>query len=231
MDRVDRAWYEESGYFEAAKHLRALDSPFQRYRAAKVLELFGPAAGDRVLDLGCGWGTISFALSPRVLEVVGIDYAEAAIAECEANLQGLGCENVSFRVGDARETRLPGASFDGVVAADLFEHLYPADSVAVANEAFRVLRPGGRFAVWTPCRSHVLEVLKNNNVILKPDISHVDYKSMARTKALLTDAGFEIGKACFAESHLPVLRWAEGLLQRWVPLLRRRIAVLGEKPG
>ena len=123
------------------------------------------------------------------------------------------------------------ASFDSVVAADLFEHLYPDDSEAVALEAFRVLKPGGSFSVWTPCRTHILEVLKNNDIVLKRDISHVDYKSMPRMKGILASAGFEIARAHFAESHLPGLNVAERLLQRWVPLLRRRIAVLAAKPG
>ena len=53
---------------------------------------------------------------------------------------------------------------------------------------------------------------------------------MADMKRLLTDAGFEIEKAYYAESHLPGLRVAERILQPLVPLLRRRIAVLGRKP-
>ena len=206
-------------------------SRFQRYRVAKVLDLYSPRPTQRVLDLGCGWGTISFALAPRVREVVGLDFSERAVAGCNASLGRLGLGNVSFRVGDARDSGIAAASFDAVVAADLFENLYPEDSGAVAAEAFRLLRPGGRFAVWTPCRSHFLEVLKNNDIVLERDVSHVDYKSMARMKALLADAGFEIERAYYAESHLPVLNVVERLGRRWIPLLRRRIAVLGRRPG
>jgi hypothetical protein len=77
----------------------------------------------------------------------------------------------------------------------------------------------------------VLEALKNRNIILERDVSHVDYKSMERMKALLTNQGFEIERAYYAESHLPGLKVAERLLQGFVPFLRRRIAVLGRKPG
>jgi hypothetical protein len=49
-------------------------------------------------------------------------------------------------------------------------------------------------------------------------------------KRLLSDAGFAIERAYYAESHLPLVRVAERLLQGAVPLLRRRIAVLGRKP-
>ena len=75
---------------------------------------------------------------------------------CNARVGEFGLDNVFFRVGDARASRLAAGSFDVVVAADLFEHLYPEDSEAVAAEALRLLRPGGRIAVWTPCRSHIL---------------------------------------------------------------------------
>ena len=228
--RIGRSYYNQSTYFDPS-HLSDFDSRFQRYRIRKVLELCAPRPTDKALDLGCGWGTISFALGPKVNEVVGLDYAERAVANCNARLAKLGLENVSFRVGDGRDSHLDTASFDLVVAADLFEHIYPEDSEAVAEEAFRVLRPGGRFAVWTPCRSHVIEILKNNDVLLKRDVTHVDYKSMPRMKGILERAGFVIERAFFAESHLPGLMVVERLAQRWLPLLRRRIAVLAIKPG
>lgn len=229
-ERIGKSYDDQSAYFADGTHMQDFDSRFQRYRVGKVLELHTPGPAKRVLDLGCGWGTISFALGPGVREVVGLDFSERAIAGCSARLGRLRLDNVSFVCADARATRLPPASFDSIVAADLFEHLYPEDSEAVAREAFRVLRPGGRIAVWTPCRTHILEVLKNNNVVLKRNVSHVDYKSMPRMKQLLGDAGFEIERAYFAESHVPGLVVAERLLQRWVPLLRRRIAVLAVKP-
>lgn len=231
-ERIGKAWYDESTYFdlEGGIHLHDFDSRFQRYRVRKVLELLGPRRTDRVLDLGCGWGSISFALGAIVREVVGLDFSERAVVSCDRRLRTSGFGNVTFRVADARHTGLGAASFDAVVAADLFEHLYPDDSHEVAAEAFRVLKPGGRLAVWTPCRSHILEVLKNNDIILKRDVSHVDYKSMPRMREIATGAGFRIERACFVESHLPGLNVLERLWQRWVPLLRRRIAVLAVKP-
>jgi len=230
--RIGREFYDSSAYFDdrGALHLNDYESSFQRYRVDKVLGIHTPERQDRVVDFGCGWGTFGFALAERTGEVLGIDFSHRSIAICNQRLAEDPRPNLSFLCADAGDTGLESESVDLVIAADLFEHVYPEDSARIAAEAFRVLKPGGRFSTWTPHRGHVLEVLKNRNIILKRDISHVDYKSMARMTGLLSDAGFEIEKAYYAPSHLPGLRLVEGALQSLVPLLRRRIAVLGHKP-
>ena len=116
-----------------------------------------------------------------------------------------------------------------MICADLVEHLYPDVYESVIQEAKRVLVDGGRLVIWAPHRGHFLEILKNNNVILKKDPSHVDYKSLKELTASLSEHGFAIRKAYYKESHLPVISLAEKLLMRWLPFFRRRIAVLAEK--
>ena len=104
--RVGRSYYDESKYFAAGTHLHDFSSRFQRYRVRKILELHTPGPKDRVLDLGCGWGVMSFALAPGVSEMVGLDFSRRAVSTCEARLDGLGLDNVLFRCADARETGL-----------------------------------------------------------------------------------------------------------------------------
>ena len=230
---IGKEHYDSSGYFEGAgtDHLTDTKSAFQRYRIAKVVELASPAPKDRVVDLGCGWGTFEIALAGRVAGIVGVDFSERAIDLCRRRLSSDPRPNVTFVCADAGATGLPAGQFDLVIAADLFEHLYPSDSARVASEAYRLLSPGGRFAVWTPHRGHLLEILRNRNIVLRRDVTHVDYKSLAELKRLLSGAGFTIERAYYAESHLPGLRTVERQLQSIVPPLRRRIAVLGGKEG
>lgn len=230
-ERIDREYYDSTTYFEAAPHLIDRDSRFQRYRIRMVEALAEPRRTDRVVDLGCGWGTFEFALADRVATIVGVDFSTRSIEFCEGELARNPRPNVTFLCADAGDTGLAPGAADLVVAADLFEHLYPEDSERVCREAHRILAPGGRFAVWTPHRGHLLEILKNNRILLRPDPTHVDYKSMHRVVALLQGAGFHIARANYAESHLPGLAMLERGLGRWVPLLRRRIAVLGVKPA
>ncbi|MEJ2204832.1 MAG: class I SAM-dependent methyltransferase [Gemmatimonadota bacterium] len=230
-ERIGREYYDSSAYFDESPHLTDARSAFHRYRVAKVLEIHRPDPGARVVDLGCGWGTFSFELAKQAAYVVGVDFSAKSIDLCHRRLVLDPRDNLRFLCADAGDTDLEAGAWDLVVAADLFEHLYPDDSRRVVAEAYRLLRPGGRFSVWTPHRGHVLEILKNHDVLLSRDVSHVDYKSMERMTGMMREAGFEIERAYYAESHLPGLRTLERLLQGLVPLLRRRIAVLGRKPG
>lgn len=227
--RIDRAYYEESGYFdEGGAHLRDPDSTFHRYRKEKVLELCGPVEGQRIVDLGCGWGTISFALAETAREVVGVDFAEAAIRICRARLKREPMVGLRFTRADARDTGLPGGQWDLVVAADLVEHLYPEDTLAVYREARRLLRPGGRLVVWTPNPEHLLERLRRWGV-LRADPSHVDYKSLDRVVRELEAEGFDIEVAYHAESHLPIVRRVERWTLRWISIFRRRVGIRGKR--
>jgi len=230
-ERIGREFYDQSDYFEGGtEHLQDLNSPFQKYRIDKVLQIYEPGPEERVLDLGCGWGTFCWVLGPRVAEMVGVDFSRKSIDLCERKLAGSALEDVSFLCADARDTGLEAESFDLVIAADLVEHLYPEDSQAVVVEAFRVLKPGGRLSLWTPHRGHFLEMLKARNILLRRDVSHVDYKSLERLERLVVGAGFEVERAYYVESHIGGLRSVERALQRWIPILRRRIALLARRP-
>jgi len=230
-ERIGREFYDRTYYFEGrTDHLLDIDSTFQRYRIEKVLQLYEPGPEERVLDLGCGWGTFCWALGHRVAEIVGVDFSQKSIDLCEERLASSVIEGVSLLCADAQDTGLEAESFDLVIGADLVEHLYPEDSEAVVAEAFRVLKKGGRLSLWTPHRGHFLEMLKARNILLRRDVSHVDYKSMDRLRRMVVSEGFVVEKAYYAESHLAGLRSIERALQGWVPILRRRIALLARKP-
>ena len=103
-------------------------------------------ADARVLDVGCGPGTITVDLAARVPEgeVTGIDAAGdvLALARQEADRRGQG--NVRFEVGDVYDLGYDDDSFDVVHAHQVLQHL--SDPVAALTEMRRVGRPGGLVA-------------------------------------------------------------------------------------
>lgn len=112
--------------------------------AAYLLPHLRPA--DRVLDVGCGPGTITLDLARSVPAgvVVGVDSSADAIAAAGA-LDPPADASVSFEVGDVYALDHPDDSFDVVHAHQVLQHL--ADPVAALVELRRVCRPGGLVAV------------------------------------------------------------------------------------
>lgn len=106
--------------------------------------------GDRVLDVGCGFGDTAIRLARHVGpsgSVVGIDCCDAFLDRARNDVQLAALENVSFCRGDA-ETALPKAEFDVVFAR--FGTMFFANPVAALRRMREALRPGGRMVhiVW-----------------------------------------------------------------------------------
>jgi ubiquinone/menaquinone biosynthesis C-methylase UbiE len=115
----------------------------------------GVAAGDRVLDMGCGAGRHAFELYRRGTDVIAFDQDAdelSAVSDMFAAMRTEGQvpdgAEADVKQGDALQLPFADGEFDRVVAAEVLEHI-PDDELAIA-ELVRVMRPGGTMAVTVP---------------------------------------------------------------------------------
>ena len=109
----------------------------------------GLKEGEGVLDIGCGTGVLTrlaaLTVGPQG-EVIGIDPAARMIAEAKKNALAQG-SRAQFRLAVAENLPVEGNRVDCVLSSAMLHHLPPDLKVKVLSEAYRVLKPGGRFVL------------------------------------------------------------------------------------
>ncbi|HVN07225.1 MAG TPA: arsenite methyltransferase [Bryobacteraceae bacterium] len=197
------------------------------------------ARGEVVLDLGSGGGIDVLLSAKRVGptgKAYGLDMTDEMLALARANQRKAGLGNVEFLKGEIENIPLPNGSVDVIISNCVIN--LSADKDRVLREAFRVLKPGGRFAVSdVVTRGEVPEEIRKNKLLWAGCVAGALEENEYRAK--LAAAGFEaIGieptRVYRLEDALSLLK-DKGLdLARIGPLVEGRFMsafVRASKPG
>jgi len=113
-----------------------------------LVEQAAPQAGQRILDLGCGTGTLAIQVKQRApgAEVVGLDADPEMLGRAREKADGAGVD-LTLTEGMSNELPFEDASFDRVLSTLFFHHLDPEPKRQTAREIARVLRNGGELHV------------------------------------------------------------------------------------
>ncbi|MGW1840209.1 class I SAM-dependent methyltransferase [Streptomyces sp. BBFR2] len=196
----------------------------QRDKLDLICRKLGLTEGQRLLDVGCGWGSmVLHAAREYGVRAVGITLSEeqAAYARKRVAEEGL-ADRIEIRVQDYRE--IHDEPFDAISSIGMAEHVGRARYAEYASALYALLKPGGR--------------LLNHQIARRPlddeDAYHVDefidryvfpdgeLAPVGRTAGALEDAGFEVRDVEVLREHyaLTLRRWVANLEAGWQEAVR-----------
>lgn len=171
-----------------------------------------PEEGERILDLGCGTGSLTWQISQYGTRVTGIDASEDMIQKAKA-----GYPDIDFFTQDARFFSLPG-NFDAIFSNATLHWIQEQDPVL--QSVYKSLRPGGRFVFEMGGQGNirhietaVREALAETGTQEQPAESWF-FPSPATYSALLEKHGFTVKSLAFFDRRTP-LEGEEGM-QNWI---------------
>ncbi len=164
---------------------------------------------DRILEIGCGIGTIVFELTKQGYDVRGTDISRVAIEYGRRKYDG-----IQLAVQPAEELAFEDEAFDAVLSFDLFEHIARIDRHV--DEVRRVLRPGGHYLFQTPNKysNATFETLTHKS--LKWRRAHPSLHTPGQLRRRLMRHGFDMR---FVRMN-PVNEYMRAKLKRLGPLGR-----------
>ncbi|WP_327679071.1 cyclopropane-fatty-acyl-phospholipid synthase family protein [Kitasatospora sp. NBC_00458] len=208
-------------YWEPAA--RSLEAA-QEAKLDLICRKLGLRPGMRLLDVGCGWGSLVLHAARHYgVTAVGVSISAEQVALARKRVEEAGlADRVEIRLQDYRE--VPDGPFDAISSVGMAEHVGSAQYRVYAESLYRLLKPGGR--------------LLNHQIARRPDLPGEEYRPspfidryvfpdgelspVGSTVSRLEEAGFEVRDVEALREHygLTLREWVANLEAHWTEAVR-----------
>ncbi len=218
----------EKKFGEAAADYAASSVHAKGESLARLVKLVRPERAWRVLDVATGAGHTALAFAPHVAKVTASDITEEMLAEARRLAAARGLANVKTSHAKAEDLPFPDMSFDCVTCRLAAHHF--GSPRAFASEAFRVLMPGGTFALVDNVSPEDPELARAYNHFEKlRDPSHGRCLSLTEWMKLLGHSGFAVAQCEEMDQAIAFAPWV-ARMRCSAPTVARLEALLYEEP-
>lgn len=209
------------------------ESRLTRDKQKFLLEWVSPSEGDVILECGSSSGKTSIDFVRKSnCQVLGVDFDERAV-RISASMRDRHFPEVAERcqfVCEDLESMRFSDQFNKVLMPDFSEHI-PDTTFKNILDNLRSQLPRTRLYIYTPLRSHLFEILKHRNIILKNPSGHINVKTAKELVSFLEENAWKIESIKWRESSIPIFRNVEKILGH-IPLVgslfQRRIAIIAQ---
>jgi cyclopropane-fatty-acyl-phospholipid synthase len=219
-----RLWLDPTMNYSSAWFEGRFDQDLSSAQTAKVrralseVGVLGQAAGQRVLEIGCGWGALAeVAATEAQARVVGVTLSTEQLAWAQKRMQalpGVQAGQVDLRLQDYRD--IPDEPFDAVVSIEMFEAVGQAYWPTYFNTVARMLKPGGHACIQTiTIRDELFETYSRSTDFIQQYIFPGGMlPSDAQFRAHAQRAGLQVTQAAhFGPDYAETLRrWREAFV-------------------
>ncbi len=218
---MDRAITSNSPQWDA--ELYDNKHEFVSQLATDLVKLLSPKPGERILDLGCGTGHLTYKIATST-EVLGIDSAVTMIEKARINYP-----NIQFEVADAAKLEFK-AQFDGVFSNAVLHWVKPPEKVITG--VWNALKPGGRFVAEFGGKGNINLILtalhnaiKANELSSNENLNTNYFPSIAEYGTLLENQGFKFTFANLFDRLTPLADGEQGIAN-WLKMFRSKLLAL-----
>lgn len=152
----------------------------------------------KILDIGCGAGTLDFYLANKGYDVLGIDISGKAISDCKKSTEYLKLQNAKFQIVDF-PNKSPRVKFDLVIFTEVIEHL--KDDKLALRKISNLLNEDGILILSTPSKNAPLHKLGLTEKFDK-DVGHLRRYDLKSLEKMCEETGLRILEAKKTEGLL-----------------------------